>query len=268
MKLAYVISTQPTAFQAVVYSPDFEAHASRLAALGYDGIELAIREPLRLDLPAVARVVEKYKLSVPAIGTGQAWGEEHLSFTDPDPDVREKAIERILSHFRVAKRFNALVIIGLIRGTVQPGVAHEQAMDWLASALTRLAGQAAERDVRLAVEPINRYETTLLNTVAETNAIIDSVGANNIGILFDTFHANIEEPSITASLRACGTRLFHIHLADSNRWAPGAGHTDFAAVLGTLREMNYPGWVSTEILPRPDIERAQSMTIKTIKPLL
>ncbi len=70
------------------------------------------------------------------------------------------------------------------------------------------------------------------------------------------------------SLRACGVRLFHVHVADSNRWHPGAGHIDFARIIATLREMNYAGWVSAEILPQPDVARAAEQTIRTMKPLM
>ncbi len=268
MKLSFVISTQPTKFAAVTFSPDFEANAARLAEFGYDGIELAVREPAALDLPAVRRVLTRYNLAVPAIGTGQAWGEEHLSFTDSDASIRQRAIERILSHIPLAGELNAIVILGLIRGTVQPGVSPEQARAWLVSALREVTNVAAASNVRMVLEPINRYETNLLNDTTETLRLISQVGAGNLGVLYDTFHSNIEEPQMEANLRACGSRVFHVHLADSNRWAPGMGHLDFARIIATLREMNYPGWVSAEILPKPDIIRAQEQTVATIKPLL
>lgn len=268
MKLAFVISTQPTKFAAVTFAPDFEANAARLAKLGYDGIELAVREPAALDLTAVRQVLDKYGLAVPAIGTGQAWGEEHLSFTDPDAAVRQRAVDRILSHVPLAAELNALVILGLIRGTVQPGIAPDQAHAWLVSALREVTEVAAKSDVRMVLEPINRYETNLLNNTSETLHLISQVGADNLGVLYDTFHSNIEEAQMEANLRACGSRVFHVHLADSNRWAPGMGHLDFARIIATLREINYPGWVSAEILPKPDIIRAQEQTIAAIKPLL
>ena len=100
-------------------------------------------------------------LAVPAIGTGQAWGEEGLSFTDPDEAIRRQAIERIKSHLPLAARFGAVVIIGLIRGIVKPGVEPDQAMDWLVEALRECCAAAEPLGVRLALEPINRYETTL-----------------------------------------------------------------------------------------------------------
>ncbi len=268
MKLSFVISTQPTRFQAVTFSPDLEANVARLARLGYDGVELAVREPALLDLPGVKRVLDKYGLTVPAIGTGQAWGEEHLSFTDPDAGVRQRAIERIQSHIPLARELGAIVILGLIRGQVQAGVPETQAHTWLVDALKRLATQARAAGVRFVLEPINRYETNLLNDVATTLALVDETGMDNIGVLFDTFHSNIEEPALEASLRACGPHLFHVHVADSNRWAPGMGHVDFGSVVATLRDVRYTGWVSAEILPKPDIVAAQEQTIKTMRPLL
>ncbi len=268
MKLAFVISTQPTRFEAVTFSPDLEANAARLAQLGYDGVELAVREPARLDVKSVRRILDAHHLLVPAIGTGQAWGEEHLSFTDPDPTVRQRAAERFRSHIPLAHEFDALIIIGLMRGVIQPKVSPVQAHEWLVDALKTASRLADEQGVRIALEPINRYETNLLNDVAGTLALIDEIGAGNVGVLFDTFHSNIEEPDIEKSLRACGPRLYHIHLADSNRWAPGVGHIDFHRIISVLREMNYPGWVSAEILPKPSVERAQEQTMATIKPLL
>lgn len=268
MKLSFVISTQPTQFQAVTFSPDFEANVARLAKLGYDGVELAVRDPALLDIENTRRILDRYHLRVPAIGTGQAWGEEHLSFTDPSAAVRQRAADRFISHIPLARGFGAIIIIGLLRGKVQPDVSPDQAHRWLVDALRAAARLAQDEGVRIALEPINRYETNLLNDVAETRSLIEEVGADNIGVLYDTFHSNIEEPSMEASLRASGTRLFHVHLADSNRWAPGVGHIDFGRFVATLRDMKYPGWVSAEILPKPSIERAQEQTIQTLRPLL
>lgn len=268
MKISYVVSTQPTCFEAAAFAPDFEANAARLAALGYDGVELAVRDPALLDAVAVRRVIDGQHLLVPAIGTGQAFVEEHLSFTDPDPAVRERAVYRVKSQTVFAHEFNAIVIIGLVRGKLRADVSPDHAHTWLLEAMKSVARSASESDVRLAIEPLNRYETDLVNTVADARALIGEIGMDNVGILFDTFHANIEEPRLEESLRACGSRLFHVHLADSNRWAPGAGHIDFARIAAMLREMKYAGWVSAEILPKPDMPRAAEQTVRTIKPLI
>ena len=268
MRLSIVLSTQPAQFQAATFQGDLETNLAQVASLGYDGVELAIRDPKLIDLELLAGLVRKHGLSVPAIGTGQAWGEEGLSFTDPDPEVRFAAIERIKSHIPVAAHFGAVIIIGLLRGIVKPGVEHSQAMNWLVNALRNCSDAARPKGVRLALEPINRYETTLINTAAQGLELIERVSADNFGLLLDTFHMNIEEPNIQSSIRACGERIFHFHVADSNRWYPGAGHLDFASILTELKATSYEGWVSGEFIPQPDALTAAGKSIahlKTIK---
>lgn len=269
MKFSIVLSTQPAKFQAATFKGDLETNLARIASLGYDGVELAIRDPKLIDLDDLERLVHKHDLSVPAIGTGQAWGEEGLSFTDPDAAIRRAAIERIKSHVPVAARFNAgrpaVIIIGLVRGTVKPGVDHVQAMDWLIQALHECSAAAKPHGIRLALEPINRYETTLINTAAQGLELIERVGAANFGLLLDTFHMNIEEPSIEDSIKRTGDRIFHFHVADSNRWHPGAGHLDFKSVLKALFATGYAGFVSGEFMPVPDAATGAQKAIEYLR---
>jgi sugar phosphate isomerase/epimerase len=267
MKLSIVLSTQAAQFQAATFKGDLETNLAQIASLGYKGVELAIRDPKLIDLDQLDGLVRKYNLIVPAIGTGQAWGEEGLSFTDPDAQVRRSAIERIKSHVPLAAHFGATIIIGLIRGIVKPGVDSAQAMDWLIEALQECSAAARPDGIRLALEPINRYETTLINNNTQGLELIERVGADNFGLLLDTFHMNIEEPNIEASIRVCGERIFHFHVADSNRWYPGAGHLDFKSVLRSLFDTGYQGWVSGEFIPRPDAETAARKSIAHLRQL-
>ena len=265
MKLSIVLSTHAAQFQAVAFKGDFEANVAKIATWGYDGVELAIRDPRLVDGAELARIVSAHGLVVPAIGTGQAWGEEGLSFTDPDPAIRAAAVERTQSHIPFAAQTGAIIIIGLLRGIVKPGVDQTQAMDWLVDSLQQCCAAAQPRGVRLALEPINRYETTLVNNVAQGLDLIERVGADNFGLLLDTFHMNIEEPVIEESIRACGDRIFHFHVADSNRWYPGAGHLDFESILETLFATGYQGFVSGEFLPLPDADTSAQRGIAYLR---
>ena len=256
MRFSVVLSTHPAQFQAATFKGDLEGNLSRIAALGYDGVELAIRDPRQVDAEALVELVSSHGLAVPAIGTGQAWGEEGLSFTSGDPAVRAAAIGRAASHVPLAARLEAVIIIGLLRGITPKGQSHERSMDFLVEALQNTCAVAAEQKVRLAIEPLNRYETDLIHTAADGLALIERVGARNLGLLLDTFHMNIEEPSIEQSMRACGRHLFHLHVADSNRWHPGAGHLDFASILECLENAGYEGFVSGEFMPQPDADTA------------
>ena len=268
MKTSIVLSTQATQFSAVAYKGNFADNVQKIAQLGYDGVELAIRDPKLIDADALLAVTDAHSLGVPAIGTGQAWGEEGLSFTDPDASVRKAAIQRVRDHIPFAARSGAAIIIGLLRGIVKPGVEQAQALDWLVDALQQCSAAAAPHGVRLALEPINRYETSLINSVPDCLDLIEAVGASNFGVLADTFHMNIEDASMLGSLRQAGPSLFHVHFADSNRWYPGAGHIDFGRIVQTLRDVQYEGYISIEAMAMPDADTCAQESIKTLAQLL
>lgn len=265
LKLSIVLSTHAAQFQAVAFKGDFEANVAKIAGWGYDGVEVAIRDPKLVDADELLATVAAHGLQIPAIGTGQAWGEEGLSYTDPDTALRAAAIERTISHVPLAVRTGAVIIIGLLRGIVKPAVDHAQAMVWLVEALQRCCAEAAPHGVRLALEPICRYETTLINNLTEGLDLLERVGAENMGLMPDTFHMNIEEAIIEDSIRACGDRIFHFHVADSNRWYPGAGHLDFCSVLDSLFATGYDGYVSGEFMPLPDADTSAQQGIAYLR---
>ena len=268
MKLSVVLSTHAARFEAATLKGDLRDNLARIAAWGYDGVELAIRDPRLVDADELASSLASNKLLVPAIGTGQAWGEERLSFTDPKPEVRAAAVARLTSHVPLAARLGAVIVVGLLRGVAQAGVSGDQANEWIVAALAEGSEFAAKAGIRLALEPINRYETPFANTVDEGLELIRRVGAPNLGLLLDTFHMNVEEPSIEESIRAAADHIFHFHVADSNRWYPGAGHLDFASILATLSSAGYRGFVCGEFLPRPDAQTAAMRSISHLRPLL
>lgn len=257
MKLSFVVSVQPTRFEAVTQTARLEESFASLARMGYHGVELAVRDPSLVSAAELKALAARYGLAVPALGTGQAYSEEGLSLAHPDPQVRARAVERILAHVELAAQLGSIVIIGLIRG--EEGGPDPRRR--LVESLQECAARAQSQGVRMALEPINRYETRFLNTVEEALRVIDEVGSGALGILLDTFHANIEEPRVEDSVRLAGKRLFHVHVADSNRRYPGAGHFDFLGLVRTLAEIRYDGFLSAEIIPWPDPEEAARETI-------
>ena len=265
MKFSIVLSTQAAQFQAVALKGDLEQNVARIAGWRYDGVELAIRDPELVDGNELISIASRHGLEIPAIGTGQAWGEEGLSYTDPEPGTRAAAVARTKSHIPFAASTGAAIIIGLLRGIVRPGVDQDQAMDWLVASLQECCAAAAPHGVRIALEPINRYETTLINNVAQGLDLIERIDADNMGLLLDTFHMNIEEPDILESIQTCGERIFHFHVADSNRWYPGAGHLDFRSILRALTDTGYEGYVSGEFMPLPDADISARQSIRHLR---
>jgi sugar phosphate isomerase/epimerase len=116
-------------------------------------------------------------------------------------------------------------------------------------------------------ECLNRYETNLCNTVAESLALLDRLETTNVRLLCDLFHMNIEEADIAAALRRAGARVGHVHFADSNRRAAGLGHTDLAAAVTALREIGYGGYLSAEVLALPDAATAAAQTMAAFRQL-
>lgn len=235
--------------------------------MGFDGVELAIREPKRVSASDIDRLARKHRLAIAALGTGQAYGEEGLSFTAADPSVRARAVERIGEHLALAKELGVIVILGLIRGRQVPELSEAEVRRVMMDGFQACADEAEKLGVDLAIEPINRYETNLLNTVTETLAVLAELKSSRVGILVDTFHMNIEEPSIKGSIRAAARLIKHVHVADSNRWAPGFGHLDFCEIVNELREGGYDGFLSAEILPYPDPDAAARQAASTLATL-
>ena len=255
MKTSFVVSLQQTSFKALA-TGKFDGNLRLLKDLGYDGVELAVADPSEIDQQKIFQLIDDRGLEVPAIGTGQAYLRDGLSIIDSG----ERAIERIKSHIEFARLFDAVVIIGLIRGKINEN--KKNAENTFVDCVQKCADYAPE--IKFAIEPLNRYETDFLNTIEETTNILKLIDARNVGILMDTFHMNIEEVSITRTIES-SSLPFHVHIADSNRRAPGFGHLNFDELFSTLKKVGYDRFVSAEILPLPSIEKAAEQTIKMLK---
>ena len=268
MKLAAAITTPevPVQVPVALFSGSFEERLDKAAALGYAGVELMALDPSRLRAPEIAGAIRDRGLEAPALGTGAQFLVDRLTLIAGDADTERRAIERFerLADFAAGVGC-PLVTIGSFRGKLAWG--GEGARGRLVEALRRCAETAGRRGLRVALEPLNRYENDHLNTVAEVLDVIQELGAPNLRLLADTFHMNIEEVDIAASLRQAGPHLGHVHLVDSNRQAPGHGHLDVAGVLQALAGIGYRGYLSFEVLPLPDPRRAAEDGLRTVRDL-
>jgi len=225
------------------------------AGCGFDGVELIVLAPRLLDVKSIRAQVAERDLAVSAISTGLAAWLEGLSMTSISPRIRRATRKRLCEDMDFAAELGgARVTIGSIRGAGGEKPARDE-LKLLQQELSFLADCARERGIVLNLEPINRYETSLLNTTDSALALLDEMGnPDAVGILYDTFHSNIEDVDMIEAIRTCGGRLSHVHLADSNRRLPGEGHVDFARIIAALREIGYDGFVSLETLCAPSPE--------------
>ena|SRR5437667_9978213 len=248
-----------------VFSDGLAAGCAKAAEHGFDAVEIFPSSGDALDRGQVKSLLAQYNLRIAAVGSGAGWVKHRLHLTDPDAAVRRRAREFIAAIVDFAGSLGAPAIIGSMQGRWGDGVTRAQALAWLAEALEELGPRAAVHGVALLYEPLNRYETNLLNRVDDALSFFKSLRAQNVKLLCDLFHMNIEEAAIGDALRLAGPRLGHIHFADSNRQAIGFGHTEIEPVVHALRDTGYEGYISGEVLPLPDGDTAAKQTIASFK---
>ena len=188
-----------------------------------------------------------------------------LTLTNAVPKIRKKAISFIADMISFGARFGAPAIIGSMQGNAAAGVARETVFEWLAAGLTTLATHAHRQGVQLIYEPLNRYESNLLNTLAEAAVFLQSLGRPNITLLADLFHMNIEEQSLPGAIRKVGSAIGHVHFADSNRRPVGMGHTPIGEIAEALQAVGYQGYLSAEAFPWPNPDEAAAQTMRAFR---
>ena len=261
MKKVFVASISKTNFDAISYSDDTAGVFKFIKELGYDAIELGIRDPGSINSEELEKLSEYFKLPIAALATGQAYVDEGISLTEKDEDIQNKAIERIKAHIDLGRKLNAPVIIGLMRGN-PPKSGIEEALSVLYKNMSVCLNYAEKRSIRILLEPVNRYESTMINSLAEGVEFVKQFKSKNIQVLMDTFHMNIEEADMAKSVEEAFAYIGHVHAADSNRLAPGQGHIDFDSIFQVLGAKGYKGYISAEILPEPDFYKAAQLSME------
>jgi sugar phosphate isomerase/epimerase len=250
MKLSIAIADSAALPSAFVVFRGFEESIKEAADLGYNGIELALKRPDEIQPAKLDNWLASRGLEVSAISTGQVYAELGLGFTDPPSAKKDGLVSMFREFIDIAQNYGGKVNIGRVRG--KKGDAGEAAAAHFTETISELAGYAQHKNVTLLLEPVNRYELDFINSVEEGVQALEKIGAANIKLMPDVFHMNIEDITIGGELCKWIDKIGYIHLADSNRLAPGQGHTDFDDIFSCLRKARYDGWLSVEILPRPD----------------
>ena len=266
MRSAVTISLVPEARGGpFVFWDDLDAGMRKAAELGFDAVEIFPPSADALNPAAVKSLLRQHKLSLAAVGTGAGWVKHKLRLTAPSADEREKARAFVRQIVDAAGACGAPAIIGSMQGRWGDGVDRDAALALLADAVRDLGEHARRHGVPLLLEPLNRYETNLVNDVAGGVKLIQQAGCDNVRLLADLFHMNIEEADLPRAIRAGGHHVGHVHLADSNRRPAGLGHTDFGPMAEALRQIGYAGYVSAEALPYPDPDAAARHTIEAYR---
>ncbi|MEZ5944179.1 MAG: sugar phosphate isomerase/epimerase family protein [Planctomycetaceae bacterium] len=250
-----------------VFWDDLAAGFQKAAQLGYDAVELFLPGPDAVDPQTIHKLSTDHNLKIAAVGTGAGWVIHKLSLTAFESPIRDKARQFVKDMIDFGGQFGAPAIIGSMQGRFTDQVPKETALKYLSDALCELGPHAAKHNIPLIYEPLNRYETNLCVTMDAGVALLESSGAQNVKLLADLFHMNIEETNLADALRAGGSHIGHVHFVDSNRRPAGHGHMDYTPIAAALKEIGYEGYASAEAFPWPSPEAAAETTINSFRQL-
>ena len=248
---------------------------SRLARFGYQGIEL-VGEPERYSVEEVRKLSREFHIPVTSILSWCLAGIPGRDPASPDPQVRGKALEYGKQCVDLANALEAaiLVVLPAPAGRTAPTGVPRDEQAWLeeyqqewelaVDSLRQLAAYAEQRGILLGLEPINRYETFLVNNLDQALRFIAEVGSEQLRLHLDTFHMNLEEADIAETIRRAGGRLVNLHISDSNRQTPGQGHFDFHSLIRALKEIGYTGCLTLEPVPSGSDPLLMSMMSKNL----
>src|SRR5581483_8681579 len=190
---------------------DLPAACRQAQELGFDAVEVFPSAPDAVDAATLRKLLADHGVALAAVGTGAGWVRQKLHLCLPNELQRTKARDFIRAVIDLAGPLGAPAIIGSMQGRTGEGVDHATALRYVGEALEDLGEHARQYGVPLIYEPLNRYETNLVNTVEAGVKLLGTLSTKNVVLLADLFHMNIEEVDIAAALRAGGRHIGHVH---------------------------------------------------------
>ncbi|HPG69924.1 MAG TPA: sugar phosphate isomerase/epimerase family protein [Candidatus Hydrogenedentes bacterium] len=233
----------------LVYTPTFPKDQvdliRKVADFGYDGVEIPFTDLDVLDAAATRHAREEAGVGL----TACAVLTEDANVSSPDAAERQKGVERLKRVVDLTAEMGGDAVGGPLYAPVRhlTGCAcTDDEWKWAAEGLHAAAEHAAPSRIVLAIEPLNRFETYVVNTAADAVRLVQAVDHPNLKVQIDTFHGNIEEKDTAAAIRATGARIGHFHASESDRGVPGSGQVRWKECFAALREVDYRGWVTIE----------------------
>jgi D-psicose/D-tagatose/L-ribulose 3-epimerase len=235
----------------------------RIAGMGFDLVEVAVEDVGAIDVPALKRKLAETGLGVTLCG---AFGPSR-DISDLDPALRAGGRTYMEDCIRMAEQLDCRIFAGPVYSAVGktrlvPAGQKEQEWAHCVANLKALAPMARDAGVTICIEPLNRFETDMINLAEQARKLIADVGSPAYKVHLDSFHGNIEEKSVPAAIRAVGKgNLGHFHSCENDRSAPGTGHQDWTGIRDALREIEYEGAAVIESFTPATVEIAKAASI-------
>ena len=268
MKTAITLSLLPSSpTMPFVLGPGLDEGFQIAAELGFDAVEIFPPTLESIDSAKITELCKRHSLALSTIGTGGGAVAQGLTLTDADADVRQKAMDYIRGIIEIAGDLGGAAIIGSMQGRAGDRD-KSQVRKMLGDAMAELGEFAKKWDQVLLYEPLNRYETDLVNQIGDAAQLIKDSSADNTKVLADLFHMNIEEADVVAAINENASHIGHVHFVDSNRWPAGCGHSDLDSAFNALKANQFDGYLAVESYPLPDQLTAAKNAAKAFSHLL
>ncbi|MFT4107685.1 MAG: sugar phosphate isomerase/epimerase family protein [Lacrimispora sp.] len=254
MKLSYPVAVPDAGVKVMAWCDEFETVFYQLKKMGYEGIELLVRDPQTVDISLLDRLLEDNGLVLSAIGTTPMQTKDGLFLMHQEEAVRQEALKRLYQLIELAAHYQTSVLVGKYRGMT--GEEYYVSLPYLKEVLEGACNTALSYGVDLYLEPQSSGNINNLNTVAQTLEWTRLCGCSNLKILADVYHMSITEPDTGHSIKSMGNALGMVHMSDSDRLIPGCGQLELDKVMKELRDINFRGFVSMEIKQQPDSKTA------------
>lgn len=241
-------------------TPDHFPLLVQLRQMGYDGVELPLFVATEESLRATARELDNLGLARTAVCVCTP----QTNPIDPDPEIRAAALGHLKERIDWCELVGAELLCGPFHsalGALRGRGRTPEEWTWGVETLHSAAEYADQADVRLSVEPLNRFEVYFLNSMADANRLVAEVDHPSFGYLYDSFHANIEEQDIYRSVVDNAAGINHVHISENDRGVPGRGHVHWADTFRGLRDAGYDGWLTIEAFGRALPELAAATCI-------
>lgn len=235
------------AYQAGWIWGDVYESISRLAKLGYDGVEVAGCPEYFAAASKIKKACEDEGITASSICSMLA----DYDVAHPYKPMRQKGIDHAKRTVDFAAGLNChtVILTPTQFGKYMPLAPIEEELKIGAESVTIVAEYAKTAGVNLCIEAWDRYDTYLITNLVGAKALAKKINMPNVGVMLDTFHMNIEEKDMAGAVYEAGDLLFHFHVGDSNRKAPGMGHIDFMPIFKALKDIQYRGYVTMELIP-------------------
>lgn len=263
MKFAYMIATPEVKGKHITaLRGDYDSLFKLLKSQGYDGVEFMTKNPFEANLELLAEKAVQYELEVPVICTGEMYGEDKLSFADPDDEVRKEAVRRTKKLMEIASDLGAHVNVGRLRGRFLENIPKEKTLQWVQECLCECA--SVSRDAHLLIEPICKDYENFILTTSEGVDFLKLLGVAKVRLMLDYIHMISEDEDIPHSIDMAMSWVDHVHVCDSDRLPLGYGSFDLSSFFNLLGKASYDRFVSVESFPTDNPEEDVRSSIEAL----